>query len=310
MSYSVRELDLQQYVKGSAEEKNLFSKALFEGLKDFGFIILKNHSLSEKLMKDSYEVTKSFFDLKSDIKKKYHLKNLGQRGYTPFGKESAKNSSVPDLKEFWHIGRENTKNFDISFEKNVWPEEVPKFRTTLLELYSALDKISFQILEALSKPLDIPKDYFRTMCTQGNTILRLLHYPPLRATDHSDSIRAAAHEDVNLITLLISASASGLELLDRKGQWLPVATDPKNIIIDTGDMMERVTNGLIPSTTHRVVNPKDPRTSRYSIPFFVHPAPDFTLTCLKSCENQKTPLPPISAKQFLEKRLHDIGLSK
>ncbi len=312
MPQTIKELNLQQYILGDQKDKELFSRDLFEGLQNIGFVILKNHSLSEELMNQAYRLSQEFFGLDSKIKKKYDLQNSGQRGYTPFGVETAKGQTVADLKEFWHIGRnldKSHRNYEI-FLKNAWPEEIKGFKTTFLKLYSCLDKISLQILEALTSPLKLDPDFFYKVTEEGNTILRILHYPPLRKNDNPRAVRAAAHEDINLITLLISASQSGLEALDRNCRWIPIDTDSKNIILDTGDMMSRLTNDVLPSTTHRVVNPDTENISRYSMPFFIHPNSDFMIECLKSCIGEGKKYEPIPAENFLQQRLVEIGLKK
>ena len=311
----VPELSLTAYTKGDANARALFQEALFEGFKYFGFIILKDHGVSHDLLRKAYALSKEFFDLPVGEKMKYTIGVDGQRGYTPFGMEHAKDSKVPDLKEFWHVGREFDSDSPLAdiYSPNVWPERPAAFRDTFLKLYGALEEAGMVMLEALAPSLDVEPDHFRRMATNGNSILRLLHYPPIPDGADPHSIRAAAHEDINLITILVAANGAGLELLDRDGKWLPVETDPDNLIVDAGDMLARVANDVIPATTHRVVNPDGPNVSRYSMPFFMHPHPDAVLSCLESCKgpenNFAAKYPDIKADAFLKERLKEIGLA-
>lgn len=309
----VLELSLAAYTQGTSNDKQKFIDDLYMGLKDLGFITLVDHPISPDLLNKAYALSEEFFSLYRDIKTQYSLKDNGfQRGYTPFGTEHAKDSPVGDLKEFWHVGRTLPQGhkYDSLYPKNIWPKEVPEFQSVFAQIYSSLETCGDILLEALTLPLDLEKDYFRKMTQDGNSILRLLHYPPLPADRDPRSIRAAAHEDINLITLLVSASASGLELKDRNGQWLPVASAKNAIIVDSGDMLSRLTNDVIPSTTHRVVNPPDATTSRYSMPYFMHPNPEAMLSCLPSCKGTGAKYPDILAEDFLKQRLREIGLLK
>jgi isopenicillin N synthase-like dioxygenase len=308
----VPELRLSDYLSEDQSLKRRFIESLFVGLKEYGFIVLKDHPISTPLLEKAYRLVEELFNLPLDVKNKYGIPEKGfQRGYTPFGKEHAKDSPVADLKEFWHVGRELEKNhkYHEEYPENIWPEEIAEFKSTLIQLYNALDLCGDIILEALTGPLEVDKDYFRRMTKDGNSILRLLHYPPLPPDRDPRSIRAAAHEDINLITLLVSASASGLELKDRDGQWLAIDSDPNSIIVDSGDMLARLTNDVIPSTTHRVVNPDEDNTHRYSMPFFMHPNPEAVLSCLNSCRGAGPKYPDIRAQDFLYQRLREIGLT-
>lgn len=308
---AVPELSLKAYTDGGPEEKREFEEALYEGFKYFGFIILKDHKVSRDLLKRAYEKSAEFFALPEDEKTPYFRKD-GQRGYTPFGREHAKDSEYPDLKEFWHVGREFDETSPLSkvYPPNIWPEKPDSFRDVFLELFNALEEAGFVMLEALAPSLHVPRDHFRKMATDGNSILRLLHYPPVPDGANPNSIRAAAHEDINLITILVAANGAGLELLDRDGKWLPVETDPDNLIVDAGDMLARVCNDVIPATTHRVVNPKDaPNVSRYSMPFFMHPHSDALLSCIESCKGDGAKYVDITADAFLKQRLKEIGLA-
>lgn len=307
----VPELSLKAYTHGSEPEKIQFTEELFSGLKQYGFIILKDHPIDVALLRKAYELSERLFKLDVSAKESYTgPSGGGERGYTAFGKEHAKNNKYPDLKEFWHVGRELPASHRLSpfFAPNIWPAELPEFRQVFETMFQALDDTGRIMLQALTIPLAVDKDYFTRMTDTGSSILRLLHYPPIPEGADPNSIRAAAHEDINLITLLVSASSSGLELLDRDGQWLPVETAPDNIIVDSGDMLARITNEVIPATTHRVVNPKGPNRSRYSMPFFMHPNPDALLTCLPSCEGSGRRYKDILANDFLMERLREIGL--
>lgn len=307
-------LSLEKYISGSENERAEFIEALFSGLKYYGFIILKDHPVSTDLLNKAYELSQRLFNLPLDKKERYISPvNGNQRGYAPFGKEHAKGNSAPDLKEFWHVGRTLPKGhkYESEYPENIWPDELPEFESTFQKLYTALDAVGDTMLEALTGPLQVPKNYFRDMTRDGNSILRLLHYPPLAEGTDPRCVRAAAHEDINLITILVAATTSGLELLDRDGKWLPVETDKNNLIVDAGDMLSRITNEVIPSTTHRVCNPADGKNnSRYSMPYFIHPNPEAVLTCLPSCEGQGRKYPDILAQEFLMQRLREIGLTK
>lgn len=309
----VPELSLMSYINGSEEEKKNFSEQFYHGLMEYGFIVLKEHPISPALLDKAYTVVKNFFELSVETKEKYILKNGGgQRGYTQFGQESAKDSDVMDLKEFWHVGRQFPENHPLNstYPPNLWPdEEVSEFRQVYIEMYEALEETGKAMLESLTGPLKLPKDFFSKMITDGNSILRLLHYPPIPGNADPRCIRAAAHEDINLITILVSATASGLQLKDRDGKWLDVESDPNSLIVDAGDMLARITNDVIPATTHRVINPDDgTNTSRYSMPFFIHPHKDVTLSCLDSCRGDGAKYEDISSDDFLNERLRELGL--
>lgn len=313
-SYSqVPTLSLKAYTEGEPSDRQHFITELFNALKFYGFIILKDHGVRAELLDQAYSQLETLFDLPVDEKMKYISKVGGnQRGYTPFGKEHAKNSQVHDLKEFWHVGRElpDGHKYKSEYPENIWPRQVPPFAETMSELFVGLDKVGDAMLEALTPSLEVPKDYFKKMTLDGNSILRLLHYPPIPEGADPRCIRAAAHEDINLITILVAATTSGLELLDRDGKWLPVETDKNNLIVDAGDMLARITNEVIPSTTHRVVNPEGTNNHRYSMPFFIHPNPEAILSCLDSCRGTGAKWPDIRAQEFLMQRLVEIGLMR
>lgn len=307
----VPELSLNSYISGSPAEKQKFVADFYAGLVDYGFIVLKDHPISDELLNRAYTLVREFYSLPVDTKTKYALKDKGfQRGYTPFAQENAKNSPVKDLKEFWHVGREEGHRYGDQYPLNVWPTEVPEFKETMRTIYRELDRVGQIMLEALTGPLKVPADFFLKLSDEGNSILRLLHYPPIPEGVDPRCIRAAAHEDINLITILVSATTSGLQLLDRDGTWLDIESDPNSLIVDAGDMLARLTNDVIPSTTHRVVNPEGPNTARYSMPFFMHPNPDAMLTCLPSCKGAGEKYAPITAQDFLMQRLREIGLLK
>jgi isopenicillin N synthase-like dioxygenase len=309
----VPELSLRAYTHGSGPEKTKFSDELFSGLKEYGFVILKDHPIDVGLLHQAYRLSERLFSLSLASKESYISKaGAGQRGYTPFGIEHAKNSKLGDLKEFWHVGRELDESHRLKpfFPENIWPEEIPEFEPTYKTIFEALDETGRIMLQALTKPLEVEMDYFSRMTGTGSSVLRLLHYPPVPQDVEPGAVRAAAHEDINLITLLVSASSSGLELLTREGEWLPIETAADNIIVDSGDMLARITNEVIPATTHRVVNPKGPNVSRYSMPFFMHPNPDAELKCIPSCRGSGEKYPPVMANEFLMQRLRDIGLTK
>ncbi len=309
----VPELSLNSYIEGSQTDRHRFIDDFFLGLKDYGFIVLKDHPIAADLLHKAYSLLEELFALPKDIKKSYALKDNGfQRGYTPFGTEHAKDAKVADLKEFWHVGRdlELGHRYHSYYPKNIWPAELPEFETIMKRIYKALDETGQVMLEALTNPLDLSRDYFREMTDAGNSILRLLHYPPIPEGTDPRCVRAAPHEDINLITILVSATASGLQLKDRDGTWLPIESNPNSLVVDAGDMLARITNDIIPSTTHQVVNPIDAKSSRYSMPYFMHPNPDANLTCLPSCRGTGAKYPDILAEAFLMQRLREIGLAK
>jgi isopenicillin N synthase-like dioxygenase len=314
-----------------------FVQALGQTYREWGFAGISGHGVDPEIIERALKAAESLFALPEAIKRQYDQHNGGARGYTPFGKEIALNAKHHDLKEFWHIGREVTADnpYPKQLLPNVWPkelfnskgiyssediysaEEASEFKTSMLALYQALDTVGAKILSALALFLGEDRDFFSHKIQWGNSILRPLHYPPLPAdialsSETAGSIRAAAHEDINLITLLVGSKQSGLEVLSRQGNWVPITTVPGALVCNIGDMLQRLTNGVLPSTTHRVVNPKGElgKQSRYSIPFFLHPNPDMSLAALPQCVTTDNPLrePPILAHDYLIKRLEDIGL--
>ncbi|ATH07759.1 oxidoreductase [Halobacteriovorax marinus] len=306
----VPELSLLSYVNGTNADQVKFVDDIMYGLKDYGFIVLKDHTVDQKKVDKAYEYLSEFYALPLSVKEKYAGNNGGQRGYTPFKVEHAKNNDNPDLKEFWHVGRElaATSQYKGVYPDNVWPTEVPEFKETFLQLYNSMDTTSGILLEAIGRGLDVPSSFFAEMINDGNSILRAIHYPPTKGEDTKNSIRAAAHEDINLITMLVGATESGLELLDHDGTWLAVDSKPGEIVVDTGDMMSRLTNDVLPATTHRVVNPTNDGSRRFSMPFFVHPHSKANLSCLPSCVGEGAKYEDITAGDFLVQRLKEIGL--
>lgn len=306
-------LSLKSYTEGSVEEQSRFIQQLYIGLKDYGFIILKDHDVSQELLNKGYQMLEQFYALPEATKLKYAGVHGGQRGYTPFGKEHAKDSPVMDLKEFWHVGREVADGhpFASFYPKNVWPSEIPDFQETFSELYASLNQAGRVLLQALTFPLDVPSHYFDYMVEDGNSILRLLHYPPIAEGVDPRCLRAAPHEDINLITILPAATATGLQLKDRDGTWLDVDGKPGELIVDAGDMLARICNDVIPSTTHQVINsPGAGSAHRYSMPFFMHPHPEALLSCIPSCRGAGVKYADISSHEFLMQRLREIGLLK
>jgi isopenicillin N synthase-like dioxygenase len=306
-------LSLRDFTEGTDKDRILFIDALYTGLKDYGFIILKDHNVSQELIDRGYQLLEKLYNLPTEAKLKYHLvEKGGQRGYTPFGKEHAKDSPVMDLKEFWHVGQFISQSHPLSnyYPANVWPTELPEFETVFTELYKSLEEAGKAMLQALTFPLELPHHYFENMVDEGNSILRLLHYPPIPNSVDPRCVRAAAHEDINLITILPAATQAGLQLKDRDGQWLDVIAAPGTLIVDAGDMLARITNEVIPSTTHRVINPSGPNVSRYSMPFFMHPQPEAILSCIPKCRGEGAKYADISSHEFLMQRLREIGLIK
>jgi isopenicillin N synthase-like dioxygenase len=299
----------------SAADRAAFVAELGAAYREWGFAGIRNHGIPQSLIDGAYEAFKRFFALPDETKRKYHVPGGGgARGYTPFMVETAKDSRYPDLKEFWHVGREIPRDskYAADMPPNLWPAEVPELHEQGYGLYSALDALGSQVLAALALHIGLPEDWFADKTEQGNSILRPIHYPPITTPD-VPNVRAGAHEDINLITLLVGASAAGLEVLSRKGEWVPFTADADTIVVNIGDMLQRYTNHVYPSTTHRVVNPpgEAARQPRYSTPFFLHPNPDFLIDVLPSCVTADNPSrypEPITAQGYLEERLREIKL--
>lgn len=304
----VPELSMAEYLSGDPSAQDSFSSHLMKGLQEYGFVILTDHGIDRDLLQKAYRLSIALFELPHEEKMRHAS---GLRGYTPFGTEHAKDSGLPDLKEFWQIGPPGVDTLnDPLCPPNIWPNDPEDFRATFEALFQALHETGYTLMQALAPQLGLPRGYFDPILTGGPSLLRLLHYPPVPGGVAPGSMRAAAHEDINFLTILVAAQGAGLELLDRDGRWLPVETPPDNLIVDSGDMLARLTNGVIPATTHRVVNPGAVNTSRYSMPFFMHPRNDASLACLDSCRGAGPEFEPITAGQFLAERLAAIGLRK
>ncbi|UZK65602.1 isopenicillin N synthase family dioxygenase [Sphingomonas sp. M1-B02] len=293
-----------------------FAQAFGSSFQRFGFAVVQDHGIPQPLIERAWAMTKAFFDLPEAQKRALVLEGGGgARGYTPFKTEIAKGASHVDLKEFWHVGRELAKGhrFESSMAPNIWPDRPEGFRETFLELFQAFDDAGDKLLSAIARYLGLAPDWFDPAVKDGNSVLRLLHYPPVPAD--APEVRAGAHEDINLITLLLGAEEAGLELLDRDGKWLAVKPPADALVVNVGDMLQRLTNHVLPSTTHRVVNPPPERRghARYSMPFFLHPAPDFLIQTLPgtiSAERPNRYPEPITAHDYLHERLVEIGLIK
>ncbi|MFT3923029.1 MAG: 2-oxoglutarate and iron-dependent oxygenase domain-containing protein [Myxococcales bacterium] len=305
-------LDLHGAAEGS--HSAALAAELGAALREFGFVGVIGHSVSMELRARAYAATNAFFALPEAQKGAYHQAGRGgERGYTPFRVETAKDQTDPDLKEFWHVGRELPEHelARARLPANVWPMEVPDFRESMLALYAALDSLGKTLLSLVATHLGLAPDWFDAAVDHGNSILRPLHYPPLAADWRG--VRSAPHEDINLITLLIGSGEPGLEILRPDGSWLPIETPRDQIVVNVGDMLQRLTNHVLPSTTHRVVNPPAPwnTRSRYSLPFFLHFNPEFEIVTLPSCVSETRPdryPQSITADAYLQQRLREIGL--
>lgn len=309
-------VDLSDFTGDDPKKKAAFVQELGKAYEDVGFVAVKNHGIPAGLIADLYKYVQQFFSLPSDKKRDYEIPELaGQRGYTSFGKEHAKGSDAPDLKEFFQYGQTVSDNHPLKpeYPDNVSVNEVKGFDETLYKAYRAFEKSGKNLLQAIALYLGLDENYFDDYVQEGNSIVRAIHYPPITIEPKS-AIRAEQHEDINLITLLVGASAGGLEILTRQNEWVPVTSLPDQIVVNVGDMLQRLTNNKLKSTTHRVVNP--PRelwhTSRFSIPFFLHPKSAMDLSALASCVDEKHPkvFEDITAGEYLDERLKEIGLKK
>ena len=304
-------LDIRRY----DSDRDAFVAELGAAYREFGFCCIRGHGIPEADIRAAYQAFQAFFALPDAVKRQYHQPGSGgARGYTPFGVETAKDSKYADLKEFWHIGREIPRDskFAEVMPPNVWPREVEGFREHGYGLYQALDALGTRVLRALALHIGLADDFFVDKTDFGNSILRPIHYPPITTSD-IPNVRAGAHEDINFITLLVGASAAGLEVLTREGQWLPITTEGDAIVVNIGDMLQRLTNHVYPSTTHRVTNPQgeQARQPRYSVPFFLHPNPDVVLDVLPSCISAENPSrypTSITSHEYLLERLREIKL--
>ena len=297
-----------------------FSRDLGASFERYGFAIVADHDLDQGLVEGAARVTKAFFALPEAEKLKYKTPGAGgQRGYTPFGVETAKGAEHFDLKEFWHAGRELPAGhpYRSSMPDNVWPDEIPDFHRYVGGLYDALDRLGDRLLRAIAHYLKLPDDYFEATVHLGNSVLRLLHYPPIASENgpfEGPNVRAGAHEDINTITLLLGAEEAGLQIREKNGGWLDVNPPAGSVVCNIGDMLQRLTNHVLPSTTHRVVNPAAERrgVARYSMPFFLHFAPDFEIRTLPSAIGAERPNrypEPITAEAYLSERLREIKLA-
>jgi isopenicillin N synthase-like dioxygenase len=313
-AHNIPVVDLRDWNAGG-DARARFATAVGDALAEIGFFAVAHHGVPEQLGARAYEVARTFFHLPAEVKARYHdPAKHGQRGFTGFGTEHAKGSQAPDLKEFWQIGRPDVPDdhpVHRLYGPNFWPAEVPAFGPTLVELYRHLDHLGAVLLEACAAYLDEPARRFVDMTADSDTIVRVLYYPPLPPSTPPGAVRSAAHEDINLITLLSAATAEGLELLRHDGTWMPVHTGFDTIVVDSGDMLQNVTNGLFKSTTHRVRNPADATSERFSMPCFVHARREVDLTPLPSCVTRtggKAKYPDITAGEYLSQRLREIGL--
>ncbi|TJY33344.1 isopenicillin N synthase family dioxygenase [Pontimicrobium aquaticum] len=309
-------VNLKEFLSEDPQKKQQFINAIGKAYEDIGFVALRGHFLDNELVDNLYKEVKNFFDLPVEKKQNYEIPGIGgQRGYVSFGKESAKGKKEGDLKEFWHFGQyvENNPELEAEYPKNVVVEELPDFNDIGKQAYKMLEKTAKYVLRALALHLDLEETYFDEYIYNGNSILRPIHYPPIKK-EPKNAVRAAAHGDINLITLLMGAQGRGLQVQNHKGEWIDAIAQPDELMINVGDMLSRHTNNKLKSTIHRVVNP--PRelwgTSRYSIPFFMHPVSSMKLDVLDSCidENHPKQFEDITAGEFLNERLIELGLIK
>jgi len=301
-------------LKDADRDPEGFAQAIGRSFEEYGFAIIADHGIPQELIDDAEAKAKQYFALPDEVKRAYAIPGGGgARGYTPFGIETAKGATAHDLKEFWHVGRELPAGhrFREVMSDNIWPSEIPGFKETFLKLYDAFDEAGLKILSAIARYLDLDPQYFDATVENGNSVLRLLHYPPQEANT-GGHIRAGAHEDINTITLLLGAEEAGLELLTRDGRWIPVSPKPGELVVNIGDMLQRLTNGVLRSTSHRVVNPAPERKShaRYSMPFFLHFHPEFMIEALPGTvpPGEQPKWPPISSHDYLQERLREIKL--
>lgn len=316
MARTIPVVDLSTFVHGNESERQAFVNTLGKAFHEVGFVGVVNHGISDELVKNFYDASKTFFSQPVSVKRQYKLDGLaGQRGYTSFGTEHAKQSQVADLKEFYQIGQFVGADHPLKDEYPDNPEVdvVPQFMKYGKDLYQAFETSGGNLLRAIALHLELDENYFTNPIHEGNSILRSIHYPPITEEPRS-AIRAEQHEDINLITLLVGASAGGLQLLNAEGEWLDITPEENEIVINVGDMLQRLTNNYLKSTTHRVVNPPKEQwhVPRLSIPFFLHPKSDMPLDCLPKTITADNPLAyePITAGEYLDERLREIGLKK
>jgi isopenicillin N synthase-like dioxygenase len=309
-------VDLNDFTQGTPEQKAAFVQQLGKAYEDIGFVAVKGHLLSDELSANLYEQVKKFYAMSDEKKASYEVPGLaGQRGYTSFGKEHAKGRTEGDLKEFWQFGQyvEDEDPVKAEYPDNVKVTELPEFNSLGKEAYQRLEETGKYMLRAIALYLGLDEFYFDEKIHNGNSILRAIHYPPI-TNEPKSAVRAAEHEDINLITLLMGASAEGLEVLNKQNQWVGITALPDQLVVNVGDMLQRLTNNKLKSTTHRVVNPPREKwgTSRYSIPFFLHPRSNMRLDCLPQTVTDGNPIAyePITAGEYLDERLREIGLKK
>ncbi len=309
-------VDLRDFNSGNPERKKKFVQDLGDAFTDIGFVALRGHHLDDELVENLYDSVAKFFALPDETKQKYEDPALsGQRGYTSFGKESAKGRSEGDLKEFWHFGQyvENNPELKEIYPDNIEVDEVPEFNTYGKEAYKQLENTGRDVLRALALYLDLDENYFDQYIENGNSILRPIHYPPI-TEEPQNAVRAAAHGDINLITLLMGAQGKGLQVQNHKGDWIDAIAEPDQLMINVGDMLSRHSNNRLKSTIHQVVNPPKEMwgTSRYSIPFFMHPVSEMSLAALDNCVDEENPklYEDTTAGEFLDERLRELGLKK
>jgi isopenicillin N synthase-like dioxygenase len=309
-------VDLAAFVRGTPEQKANFIQSLGNAYETVGFVAVKNHGIPDALITAQYQHVQQFFSLPLEKKLHYEIAGLaGQRGYTSFGREHAKGSEAPDLKEFFQYGQtvEDGDLIKESYPENVIVAEIPDFNDTIFNAYKHFEIAGSALLAAIASYLGLTENYFTPHIHNGNSILRCIHYPPI-ISEPKSAIRADQHEDINLITLLVGASADGLQILSKQGEWLNVTSLPDQIVVNVGDMLQRLTNNKLCSTTHRVVNPSRDKwhTSRFSMPFFLHPRSEMSLACLDSCIDEAHPkaYEDITAGDYLDERLREIGLKK
>jgi isopenicillin N synthase-like dioxygenase len=310
-------VDLRDFLSEDPARKQKFVNEIGKAYEDIGFVALKGHFLNDKLVDDLYAEVRNFFNLPVDNKTKYEIPGIGgQRGYVSFGKEHAKGRSAGDLKEFWHFGQyvSNDSKYANEYPENIKVLELPNFNSTGEEAYKMLEKTGVYVLRALALYIGLDEFYFDPYIKEGNSILRPIHYPPITDEPKDGAVRAAAHGDINLITLLMGAQGKGLQVQNNNGEWIDAMAQPDELMINVGDMLSRHTNNKLKSTIHQVVNP--PRelwgSSRYSIPFFMHPVSDMNLNCLSECIDEKNPklFDDITAGDYLNERLVELGLIK
>lgn len=313
---SIPVVDYADFLSQDEKRKLKFIQAVGDSLKDIGFFALKNHGIPLEAVEESYRLGDEFFALSDEVKRSYLQPQIAhQRGYTAFGVEHAKNNPAPDLKEFWQTGRSHpTSGKTPTYVPNVWPDRhVSGFKPVIDGLYVQMEQLSQNLLQSCSLYLDKPMNWLGSMAEDGNTIMRIIHYPPLGNDVPKGAVRSAAHEDINFITLLVTATADGLEVMDHDGSWIQVEGDASHIIVDSGDMLQNLTNGLFKSTTHRVVNPENSNERRFSMPMFVHPRNEIDLTPRQEfveITGGKVNYQSITAGDYLHQRLVEIGLAK